>query len=155
MRNDLLWSQCNNNRNKFSSVTQSCPTLCDTTDCSTPSFPAYHQLPELAQTHVHRGGAEIKCTMNVISLNHSKITHLTLVHGKWSSMKLVPGARKVGGHCLRELIFLISISGSTFLHLLSSQALSFTLPPECILPPLSSGPGRIPPQTCNSLAYHW
>ena len=36
----------------FSSVTHSCPILCDPMDCSTPSFPVYHQLPEFAQTHV-------------------------------------------------------------------------------------------------------
>ena len=35
-----------------SSVTQSCPTLCDPTYCSTPDFPVHHQLPELTQTHV-------------------------------------------------------------------------------------------------------
>ena len=39
---------------QFSSVSQSCPTLCDPMDCSTPDFPLHHQLPELAQTHVHR-----------------------------------------------------------------------------------------------------
>ena len=38
---------------QFSSVTQSCPALCDPMDCSTPGFPIHHQLPELAQTHVH------------------------------------------------------------------------------------------------------
>ena len=38
---------------QFSSVTQTCPTLCDPMDCSTPGFPVHHQLPELAQTHVH------------------------------------------------------------------------------------------------------
>ena len=37
----------------FSSVAQSCPTLCDPMDCSTPGFPVHHQLLELAQTHVH------------------------------------------------------------------------------------------------------
>ena len=37
----------------FSSVSQSCPTLCDPMDCSAPSFPVHHQLLELAQTHVH------------------------------------------------------------------------------------------------------
>ena len=37
----------------ISSVTQSCPTLCDPMDCSTPGFPVHHQLLELAQTHVH------------------------------------------------------------------------------------------------------
>ena len=36
-----------------SSVTQSCPTLWDPMNCSTPGFPVLHQLPELAQTHVH------------------------------------------------------------------------------------------------------
>ena len=36
------------------SVAQSCLTLCDPIDCRTPGFPVYHQLPELAQTHVHR-----------------------------------------------------------------------------------------------------
>ena len=32
---------------QFSSGTQSCPTLCDLKDCSTPGFPVHHQLPEL------------------------------------------------------------------------------------------------------------
>ena len=44
----------------FSSVTQSCPTLCDLMDGSTPGLPVHHQLPELAQTHVHRVGDAIK-----------------------------------------------------------------------------------------------
>ena len=39
---------------QFSSITQSCPTLCDSMDCSMPGFPVHHELPELAQTHVHR-----------------------------------------------------------------------------------------------------
>ena len=38
----------------ISSVAQSCLTLCDPIDCSTPGFPVHHQLPELAQTLVHR-----------------------------------------------------------------------------------------------------
>ena len=39
---------------QFSSVAQSCPTLCDLMKCSTPGFPAHHQLPELAQTYVNQ-----------------------------------------------------------------------------------------------------
>ena len=39
---------------QFSSVAQLCLTLCDPMDCSTPGFPVHHQIPELAQTHVHR-----------------------------------------------------------------------------------------------------
>ena len=39
---------------QFSSVAQSCPTLYNPMDCSTPGFPVLHHLPEFAQTHVHR-----------------------------------------------------------------------------------------------------
>jgi len=39
---------------QFSSVTQSCPTLCDPMNRSTPGLPVHHQLPEFTQTHVHR-----------------------------------------------------------------------------------------------------
>ena len=45
---------------QFSSVTQSCPSLCDPMDCSIPGFPVHHQLPELTQTHVHRVGDAIQ-----------------------------------------------------------------------------------------------
>ena len=37
----------------ISSVIQSCLTLCDPMDYSMPGFPVHHQLPELAQIHVH------------------------------------------------------------------------------------------------------
>ena len=39
---------------QFSSVTQSCLTLCDPMNRSMPGLPVYHQLPEFTQTHVHR-----------------------------------------------------------------------------------------------------
>ena len=39
---------------KFSSVAQSCPTLCNPMNRSTPGLPVHHQLPEFIQTHVHR-----------------------------------------------------------------------------------------------------
>ena len=45
---------------QFSSVTQSSPTLCDPMDCSKPGLPFHHQLPELAQTHVHRVGDAVQ-----------------------------------------------------------------------------------------------
>ena len=45
---------------QFSSVAQSCPTLCDPMNGSTPSFPVHHQLPEFIQTHVHRVGDAIQ-----------------------------------------------------------------------------------------------
>ena len=45
---------------QFSSVAQSCPTLCDSMDCSMPGFPVHLQLPELAQAHVHCVGDAIQ-----------------------------------------------------------------------------------------------
>ena len=46
---------------QFSSVTQSCPTLCDPMNRSTPGLPGvYHQLPECTQTHVHWVGDAIQ-----------------------------------------------------------------------------------------------
>ena len=44
---------------QFSSVAQSCLTLCDSMNCSTPGLPVYHQLPEFTQTHVHWDGDAI------------------------------------------------------------------------------------------------
>ena len=51
---------------QFSSVAQLCPILCDPMDCSTPGFPVHHQLPELAQTHVHRVGDAIQPSHPVV-----------------------------------------------------------------------------------------
>ena len=45
---------------QFSSVAQSCPTLCNPMDSSTSGFPIHHQLPELAQTHIHWVGGAIQ-----------------------------------------------------------------------------------------------
>ena len=44
---------------QFSSVTQSCPTLCNPMNRSTPGLAVHHQLPEFTQTHVHRVGDAI------------------------------------------------------------------------------------------------
>ena len=47
---DLCLTEARKLKIQFSSVTQSCPTLCDPMDCSTPGLPVYHQLPEFTQT---------------------------------------------------------------------------------------------------------
>ena len=54
---------------QFSSVTQSCLTLCHPMDCSMPGFPVHHQLPELAQTHVHQVGDAIQPSHPLSSLS--------------------------------------------------------------------------------------
>ena len=45
---------------QFSLVTQSCLTLCNPMNCSTPGLPVHHQLPEFTQTYIHRVGDAIQ-----------------------------------------------------------------------------------------------
>ena len=45
---------------QFSSVAQSCPTLCDPMNRSTPGLLLHHQLPDFIQTHSHRVGDAIQ-----------------------------------------------------------------------------------------------
>ena len=49
-----MHTQKSKHNTKFSSVAQSCPTLCDPMNRSTPGLPVHHQLPEFTETHVHR-----------------------------------------------------------------------------------------------------
>ena len=54
VKKELQWTNLFNPiLSSFSSVAQSCLTLCDPMDCSMPGFPVHHQLPEHIQTHVH------------------------------------------------------------------------------------------------------
>ena len=52
---------------EFSSVAQSCPTLCDPMNYSMPGLPVHHQLPEFTQTHVHRVGDAIQPSHPLLS----------------------------------------------------------------------------------------
>ena len=52
---------------QFSSVAQSCLTLCDPVDCSMPGFPVHCQCLELAQTHVHRISDAIQLSHPLLS----------------------------------------------------------------------------------------
>ena len=45
---------------QFSSVAQSCPTLCNSMNCNVQGLPVHHQLPEFTQIHVHRVGDVIQ-----------------------------------------------------------------------------------------------
>ena len=56
----LLMFNTTNYSVQFSSVAQSCPTLCHPMNRSTPGLPVHHQLPEFTQTHVHRVGDAIQ-----------------------------------------------------------------------------------------------
>ena len=59
---NTIWkrSKCFIGLFQFSSVVQLCPTFCDPMDCSTPGLLVHHQLPELAQTHLHWVGGAIQ-----------------------------------------------------------------------------------------------
>ena len=54
---------------QFSSVAQSCPTLCDPMNRSTPGLPVHHQLPEFTQTHAHRVSDAIQPSHPLSSLS--------------------------------------------------------------------------------------
>ena len=65
LKSSILWvdpltAQNKCQFNQFSSVTQSCPTLCDPMNRSLAGLPVYHQLPEFTQTRVHRVGDAIQ-----------------------------------------------------------------------------------------------
>ena len=51
---------------QFSSVIQSCLTLCNSMDCNMPSFPVHHQCLELTQTHIHQVSDAIQPSHPVI-----------------------------------------------------------------------------------------
>ena len=63
---------------QFSSVSQSCPTLCDPVDCSMPGLPVHHPLPELAEAHVLRVHDAIQ------------LSHLLLIQGPAVSKPNLP-----------------------------------------------------------------
>ena len=52
---------------QFTSVTQSCSTLCDPMNCSTPGLPVHHQLPEFTQTNIHLVGDAIQPSHPLLS----------------------------------------------------------------------------------------
>ena len=60
---------------QFSSVAQSCPTLCDPMDCSTLGLLVHHQLREITQTHVHRVGDAIQPSRPLPSPSPSAFNH--------------------------------------------------------------------------------
>ena len=76
---------------QFSSVTQSCPTLCDPMNCSTPGLPVHHQLPEFTQTHVHRVGHAIQPSHPLSSPSpldpnpsqHQGLSNESTLHIRW------------------------------------------------------------------------
>ena len=71
---------------QFSSVAQSCPSLCDPMNCSTPGLPVHHQLPGSTQTHVHWVGDAIQ-PFHPLSSSSPPVLNLSQHQGlsKWVS----------------------------------------------------------------------
>ena len=73
------------------SVTQSCPTLCDPMNRRTPGLPVHHQLPEFAETHVHRVSDAIQPSHPLSSPSplapnpsqHQSLSNESTLHMRW------------------------------------------------------------------------
>ena len=114
---------------QFSSVTQSCPTLWDPMDCSTPGFPVYHQLPELVQIHVHQVSDAIQPSHppapSPPAFNLSSIrvfTNESVLHIKWPkywsfsfSISISPSSEYSGLISLRiDWFDLLAVQGTLY-----------------------------------------
>ena len=76
---------------QFSSVTQSCPTLCDPMNHSTPGLPVHHQLQDFTQTHVHWVSDAIQPSHPLLSPSPPAISlsqHLLLLPSRFSHVRL-------------------------------------------------------------------
>jgi len=78
----------------FSSA-QSCPTLCDPMDCSTPGLPVHYQLPEFTQTHVHWVGDAIQPSHPVIPF-FSRLQSFPVSGSFPMSQLFVSGGQSIG-----------------------------------------------------------
>ena len=81
---------------QFSSVAQSCPTLWDPVDCSTPGFPVHHQLPEFTQTHVHRVGDAIQPSHPLSSPSPPSLKSFQASGSFQMSQLFASGAQSIG-----------------------------------------------------------
>ena len=80
---------------QFSSVAQSCPTLCDPMNCSTPGLPVHHQLSESTQTHVHRVGGHTTISSSVVPF--SSYPQSFPASGSFPVSQLVPSGGQIIG----------------------------------------------------------
>ena len=95
---------------QFSSVTQSCLTLCNPMNCSTPGLPVHHQLPESTQTHAHRVGDAIQ-TSHVLSSPSPPVFNLSQHQGLFQWVNSLHEVAKVLEYSVFK-VFSFSISPS-------------------------------------------
>ena len=112
---------------QFSSVAQSCPTLCDPMDCSTPGFPGRHQLPELMQIHVHWVSDAIQPSHLLSSPFHPTF-NLSQHQGFFPMSQFASGGQSIGVSASASVLpmniqdwFPLGLTGLISLHLRDSQ----------------------------------
>ena len=86
------------------SVAQSCPTLCDPMDCSTPGFPVLHHLPELAQTHVHWVGDAIQPSLSSSLIPFSCLQSFSASGSFLMSQFFASGGQSTGASALASVL---------------------------------------------------
>ena len=109
---------------QFSSVTQSCPTLCNSMDCSAPRFPIHHQLLELAQTYVHPVGDAIQLSSSVLPFS-SCLQSFPASESFLMSRLLTSGGQSIGASASASVSFQMSqlfASGSQSIGVLASTS---------------------------------
>ena len=82
---------------QFSSVTQSCPTLCNPMNCNMPGLPVHHQLPESTQIHV---------SVSAMTSNHLILCHpLLLLSSIFPSIRVFSNESALHIRCTKVLEF--------------------------------------------------
>ena len=81
---------------QFSSVAQSCPTLCNPMNCSTPGLPVHHQLPESTQPHVHRVSDAIQPSHPLLSPSPHLSLFLASSESSQMSQLFASGGQSIG-----------------------------------------------------------
>ena len=97
---------------QFSTVAQSCPTLCDPMNRRTPGLPVHHQLPESTQTHVHWVGVAIQPS-HPLSSPSPPALNLSQHQGLFKSLPLQSynfNCKKIKAPIIISFIYTISIS---------------------------------------------
>ena len=120
---------------EFSSVAQSCSTLCNPMDCSTPGFPVLHQLLQLAQTHVRQVGDAIQPSHHLSSTSppafktqHQGLSNVSVLPIRWPkywsfSFSISPSSEHSGLICLRiDWFDLLAVQGTLDLSLLQHHS---------------------------------
>ena len=105
---------------QFSSVAQSCFTLCDPMNCSTPGLPVHHQLSEFTQTHVHRVGESCRALLLLPSIPPSirVFSNVSTLRRRWPkywsfSFSIIPSKEIPGLMSFRmDWLDLLAVQGT-------------------------------------------